>query len=211
MAEKIAENKKVRRNHKGQLTRTLTALKSTCRKEEVIADTIKELLQKAERQFDAIEEVHHEIVELLSDEEFEKEEKWMLECQEQFFEEKQKVLQKLKEIEKEEPTKKTTKAPGDTLTTSMDGFKLALELPKAEIPHYDGDPTKFWSFIKNFEVNVAEKLSSDEARLSYLIQLTGGKARSSIECCVLLGDKGYEKAKEILKIQFGQPILSCMH
>lgn len=59
-------------------------MKSTCCKEEVVPDTIKELLQKAERQFDEIEEVHHEIMELLSDEEFQKEQKWMLECREQF-------------------------------------------------------------------------------------------------------------------------------
>ena len=195
----------MRRNHKGQLTRTLTALKSMCGKEEIIPETSRELIKKSERQFEAIEAVHHTLVELLSDEEFDKEEKWMLECQEQYLEEKQRVMKVLKSIEKGKPSQTTPKPPGDILSTNMEGFKLALELPKAEIPRYDGDPTKFWSFMKNFEVNVAEKLSSDKARLSYLIQLTGGKARSSIECCVLLGDEGYDKAKEILKTQFGQP------
>lgn len=47
------------------------------------------------------------------------------------FVEERIVLQTLKEIDKKEPSRKTTKPPFDTLTTSLDEFKL--ELPKAEI------------------------------------------------------------------------------
>ncbi|XP_033121172.1 uncharacterized protein LOC117120268 [Anneissia japonica] len=57
--------------------------------------------------------------------------------------------------------------------------------------------------MKNFDVNVAKKLSNNAARLSYLVQLTKGKAKRSIECCVLLGDDGYAVARDILEKQFG--------
>ncbi|PIK44569.1 hypothetical protein BSL78_18566 [Apostichopus japonicus] len=86
-------------------------------------------------------------------------------------------------------------------------LKLALELPKAEVFEFNGDPTDYWYFITNFEVNVASKLSGDAARLQYLLQLCKGKARFCIESCALLGDEGYESAKAILKRQFGQPHL----
>ncbi|KAJ8021386.1 hypothetical protein HOLleu_38564 [Holothuria leucospilota] len=98
----------------------------------------------------------------------------------------------------------------DNRSESYFGFnelKLALELPKAEIAEFNGDPVDYWSFISNFEINVASKLSDDAARLQYLLQLCKGKARSCIESCTLLGGEGYERAKSILKRQFGQPHL----
>ena len=90
---------------------------------------------------------------------------------------------------------------------NMLSLKLALELPKAEIKEFHGDPLSYWEFISNFTTNVAAKLSNDSTRLQYLLQLCKGKAHICIKSCALLGEEGYVKALELLKKQFGQPHL----
>ena len=83
-------------------------------------------------------------------------------------------------------------------------LKLAFELPKAEVQEFCGDPADYWTFISNFKTNVASKLTSEEGKLQYLLQLCKGKAKSCIESCSLLGAEGYERALDLLKRQFGQ-------
>lgn len=83
----------------------------------------------------------------------------------------------------------------------QEGFNL----PKPELLTFDGRPTDYMKFIKNFETNVEKRVTDYQLRLSYLIQYCRGEAKSSIEDCVLLEPKqGYERAKGILHNRYGR-------
>ncbi|XP_063962490.1 uncharacterized protein LOC135155922 [Lytechinus pictus] len=83
---------------------------------------------------------------------------------------------------------------------------LSMNMPKAELAKFDGDPVKYSGFINSFDVNVACKVKDDKTKLMYLLQYCEGKARECIECCDLMpSDEGYKKARSILASQYGQP------
>ncbi|MCG8069349.1 MAG: DUF1759 domain-containing protein, partial [Candidatus Thiodiazotropha taylori] len=87
-------------------------------------------------------------------------------------------------------------------TTLQEGFNL----PKPELLTFNGTPTDYCKFIKNFEVNIENSISDDRLRLSYLIQYCNGEAKSSIEDCVLLDPSdGYKRARSILYSRYGRP------
>lgn len=74
----------------------------------------------------------------------------------------------------------------------------AMDLPKREIM-FDGNPVKYWSFIRNF-VNCFDASAESRSRLNYLIQYFNGKAKSTIVHCVQLEPKeGYRKELELLE------------
>ncbi|XP_071827004.1 uncharacterized protein [Apostichopus japonicus] len=257
-----------RRNKKGILTRAINSI-STLIREDAGIDSVKELLEKANTNLEAIEEAHQAVIEkLLEEDKFILEEEWMANVVSKFIAVKieveryvdlsRKGPERISEAPEGEEEKRLTDNDDNGIFTKnsnvshcvsskevndiTDGnnsnvdmkngeglphlssnryssscdsnyvfgfneLKLALELPKAEVFEFNGDPTDYWYFITNFEVNVASKLSGDAARLQYLLQLCKGKARFCIESCALLGDEGYESAKAILKRQFGQPHL----
>ncbi|KAJ8023742.1 hypothetical protein HOLleu_36272 [Holothuria leucospilota] len=89
-------------------------------------------------------------------------------------------------------------------------ISTAVNMPKLEMITFSGDPSEFWGFINNHKASVASKTIDDKTKLAYLIQNCKGKARESIEDCILLKpDEGYRKAIDILRAQFGQPHVIC--
>ncbi|CAH8638870.1 unnamed protein product, partial [Dicrocoelium dendriticum] len=81
-------------------------------------------------------------------------------------------------------------------------------LPKREIVRFDGDPMKYWLFIRSFQANVMSITSNPCVRLSYLINYCEGQAREAIESCVILDpEEGFLDAMETLKSRFGRPHL----
>ena len=87
-------------------------------------------------------------------------------------------------------------------TTLQEGFNL----PKPELLTFNGSPTNYCKFVKNFEANIETSVSDDRLRLSYLIQYCNGEAISSIEDCVLLEPSdGYKRARSILYSPYGRP------
>ncbi|XP_054752108.2 uncharacterized protein LOC129257739 [Lytechinus pictus] len=85
---------------------------------------------------------------------------------------------------------------------------LAMNMPKPELDSFSGNPLEYWSFINKFEAVIGNKNVDDRSKLMYLIQYCSGKAKESIENCLLLdAGTGYNKAKEILSEQFGQSFL----
>ncbi|XP_038062679.1 uncharacterized protein LOC119733173 [Patiria miniata] len=104
------------------------------------------------------------------------------------------------------PDKVDGKADLTNLAQLVQAMTLAINTPKPELLSFSGDPADYSGFIHNFDVNIASKVSEDRVKLTYLIQFCRGKARESIENCVLMEEKaGYKLAKEILRDQFGQP------
>ena len=70
--------------------------------------------------------------------------------------------------------------------TAIDKVVLGLEkldMPKREFLYFDGDPSRYPRFIKNFELHVESTIEDDNVRLSYLIQYCRGKAKEAIENC----------------------------
>ena len=78
------------------------------------------------------------------------------------------------------------------------------KLPTCEIPTFDGNPRSYQRFIQTFKLVVETNTCDPSSRLNLLIQYTSGEARVVIEDCVLLEPKqGYERAKQLLKQNFG--------
>ena len=69
---------------------------------------------------------------------------------------------------------------------------------------FDGDPIKYWQFIRVFETVVDKESISHTAKLTRLVQYCTGKARRVIQCCMVYEPSvGYAKARQILRERFG--------
>jgi len=78
------------------------------------------------------------------------------------------------------------------------------QIPKLEIMTFNGEPLKYWPFIRSFENAVDKLLVDDSAELYRLIQYCTGKALKVISCCLLMDPvTGFDKAKNLLKERFG--------
>ena len=78
---------------------------------------------------------------------------------------------------------------------TMKKLAVASLLPKSELVTFDGNPLRYYIFMKSFETNV-EKDTDDYSRwLQLLIQFCVGKAKKVIENCILLDpEEGYKEA-----------------
>lgn len=89
-------------------------------------------------------------------------------------------------------------------------FKMieALEMPKAELQSYDGDPINYFYFIRTFEDNVGNLSVDDSKKLVRLLHYCTGKARRVIQCCATMEPSiGYAKARRLLEERFGNKFL----
>ena len=83
-----------------------------------------------------------------------------------------------------------------------------LKLPQAQIPKFDGDPMKYWLFVRTFDDCVGSAEVDAAAKLNRLIQYCTGKALRLIQCCAVMApDAGYRKARQLLKERFGNDYL----
>ncbi|CAH8599500.1 unnamed protein product [Schistosoma intercalatum] len=82
---------------------------------------------------------------------------------------------------------------------------VGLELPKAELSYFVGQPRGYRKFIRQFETYVASRVTDDSQRFLYLMHYCKGKAKTAIEGCVMMdASSGYSRAREILERLFGQ-------
>ncbi|CAI2738965.1 unnamed protein product, partial [Dicrocoelium dendriticum] len=83
--------------------------------------------------------------------------------------------------------------------------RTSLDLPKVELEFFDGNPTAYWRFIKQFEYFVETRVSDGGQRLLYLVYYCKGRAKEAISECVMLPpEQAYHKARSILRELFGQ-------
>ena len=94
----------------------------------------------------------------------------------------------------------------ETTSTQADFTQLFqyLTLPPPELFTFSGESIDYSKFIENFEVNIEKKVSDNRQRLNYLIKYTKGEPRELIEPCVMLGEKGYFRAKDLLQERYGK-------
>ena len=77
-------------------------------------------------------------------------------------------------------------------------------LPKAEIPVFSGDVTKYQSFLRAFDTRIANRAEDDEERLYFLDQYTSGKPKDVVRSCLHMPPgTGYWQARELLNKRYG--------
>ncbi len=90
------------------------------------------------------------------------------------------------------------------ITTLLMQQQCLSALPKREIPIFDGNPLKYHSFIKAFENGVERNTNDNCDRLYFLEQYTKGHAKELVRSCQHIeSDRGYVKAKALLKEHYG--------
>ncbi|CAH8492347.1 unnamed protein product [Schistosoma haematobium] len=112
------------------------------------------------------------------------------------------ITQLEKEIELEKLRCQRCEGSGQSVSNSENTILKNLYLPKREVIRFDGTPTNYWNFIRNFEVS--ENIGF-RAKLNYLIQYCDGEAKAAIlHCTILEPEIGYHQALKLLEETFGQ-------
>ena len=93
---------------------------------------------------------------------------------------------------------------GEQYLDTVKKLAVAALLPKSELTPFDGNPLKYFTFIRSFENNVEKDTDDFSRHLQLLVQFCTGKARRAIESCILLNPQdGYVNARKILAERFG--------
>ncbi len=103
----------------------------------------------------------------------------------------------------------------DDITTRMLEMQRimisALLLPRPEVPTYRGDLLQYSTFIQAFELRVAQHVDSDADKLYYLLQHLEGDPEELVSGCLFMApNEGYQKARELLKKEYGDPFKISM-
>ena len=78
------------------------------------------------------------------------------------------------------------------------------QLPKAEIPVFSGDVTKYRSFMRAFDSRISSRTDDDEEKLFYLEQYTSGKPQDIIRGCLhMTAGTGYMQVRRLLDKRYG--------
>ena len=79
-----------------------------------------------------------------------------------------------------------------------------MQLPKAELMTFSGDPLDFWVFMRRYDNSIGSAALSDSAKLNRLFQFCKGEALKVIKCCAVMSpSEGYARARVLLKERFG--------
>ena len=106
--------------------------------------------------------------------------------------------------EKQQFSPSVSSVYGNEYLATMKKLADASMLPKSELIHFDGNPLRYYIFMKSFENQVEQDTDDNGRRLQLLIQYCSGKAKKVIESCVLLNrEEGYKEAKRLLDERFG--------
>ena len=105
----------------------------------------------------------------------------------------------------------TEQCPDDSLLHIMQQGQLqqrqllsAIQIPKVELMCFDGDPLKYWGFIRMFDNSMDKDTVDSCSKLSRLLQYTTGKAKRVIQCCAVMSPSdGYRRARQLLQERFG--------
>ncbi|KAH9588151.1 Protein disulfide-isomerase tmx3 [Schistosoma haematobium] len=109
-----------------------------------------------------------------------------------------------KEIELEKLRRQKRGGSDQSVSNSENTILKNLYLPKRKVLRFDGTPTNYWNFIRNFEECIGSENIGFRAKLNYLIQYCDGEAKAAILHCTILEPKiGYHQALKLLEETFG--------
>ena len=99
------------------------------------------------------------------------------------------------------------------LTRLLMKQQLSSTLPQGSIPVFDGEVLEYTSFIHSFENMIERKTDNHRDRLQFLIQYTKGQAQRLVKSCEYMApDRGYQKALQLMKENFGSEYkISCAY
>ena len=110
------------------------------------------------------------------------------------------------DISKTEASASSATAPAGDIVT--DKLMTLLNIPRAELDVFSGDPSEYHTFMSVFDENIDSKIDDLQIKLTRLIQYTKGAAKAAIRNCILIGGAdGYSKARGILRKRFGNDYL----
>ena len=79
----------------------------------------------------------------------------------------------------------------------------ALTIPKVDMMTCEGDPVKYWTFIKAFDNSIGRYKIDEHAKLARLLHCCRGRAYGVIESCAAMETGGYGRARDLLHERFG--------
>ncbi|MGL5084273.1 MAG: DUF1759 domain-containing protein, partial [Clostridium sp.] len=83
---------------------------------------------------------------------------------------------------------------------------IRTELPRLELPKFDGEISEYWNFKKQFEIYIEGRTDDNEQRMLYLLNHCTGKAKRAIKCYANMpASEGYPEAKATLQQMYGRP------
>ena len=93
-----------------------------------------------------------------------------------------------------------------TMISSQKQLATAVTLPQPEVPKFNGDPTKYKTFIIAFDARIQARVANDADRLYYIDQYLTGEPKDLIGGCLHLEpDVGYKEARRLLDKEYGDP------
>ena len=104
------------------------------------------------------------------------------------------------------PARETTRASGTGESAANDLAALigVLQAPKVDLPTFKGDPMQYHTFMRAFDDNVGRTISDPSSKLARLMQLCTGEAARVIQGCTLMSpERGYVRARQLLKDRYG--------
>ena len=86
-------------------------------------------------------------------------------------------------------------------------------LPKPAIEEFDGDPLDYWAFVNRFKVHIADRITSDDLKLVYLLQHCSKRVYDRIKHYAGGPDKHqcYQMVWRELYDRYGQPHIVGRH
>ena len=94
--------------------------------------------------------------------------------------------------------------------TMRSSLMEALNLPRIELFHFDGNPRQYTTFMTVFRESVESVTSDGQKRLNQVFHHTTCEARRTIEPCITLGGQaGYEQEMSRQKDRYSSPHVIC--
>jgi len=208
------EDKKARKARKSALTREINSLRRHMAEGD--RKTVEESLPGLKGKFTEFLNAHNRYHEEVKDDaQLDSSEEYFDTVENSYIDARLTLGKWLDETAKKEvkPDKKTvneTEALKKKDTRQMD-FATWANLPKVEIPVFDGNPLQYQTFMCIFDEHVHKTPLEPSVKLTRLIHYTTGKVKEAIEICTLLGETGYDEAHALLKQRFGDDFIICNH
>ena len=111
-------------------------------------------------------------------------------------------------LEEQNPLQRNVQNVGSSYTLPDEPRLLQMiniiQLPKAELMTFSGDPLDFWVFMHSFDNSIGSAAVDDSTKLNRLFQYCKGEALKVIKCSAVTSpSEGYARARVLLKERFG--------
>ena len=201
----LQDCKKARKVEKGKVTKLCNKLSQVIAEDEDLT-SIPELVDQLKRSFTSFTACHEQVVCKDTDEDVD---------HDKYFEEVQanyvNALCKAKPFKHNVSSSDASQASQGQVSGKVQGqghtdsdLLNLLSLPKVELEVFSGDPLKYHSFIKSFEVNVDKLCKDPDSKIARLLQYTTGDAHEAIRGVQIVGgSEGYRRALDTLRDLYG--------